>query len=177
MNNGNVPRQEVENLQRYLRQLSFFEEGLLRPPLDGLFDSATEDSLRRYQEMRDLPPTGRADRRTWELLYEEYRASLAENSPPRAIEVYPRERAEQDLSLGSRGFDVSAVQYLLQEPAYLYAGFDAVSVTGEYDAVTAAAVEKFQARNFIPPTGRVDLVTWNSLADQYNLIFSRSSEE
>ncbi len=176
-NENTSPREEVENLQRYLRQLSFHEDALLRPPVDGIFEKDTEDALRRYQESRSLSPTGRADLRTWELLYEEYRTSLAEHSPPRAIEIFPRKKSLQRLQRGMRGFDVATLQHLLQELSYLYPKFEEIPLSGIYDAPTEAAVREFQRRNFIPETGEVDLLTWNSLADQYNLIFSRMGEE
>ena len=45
--------------------------------------------------------------------------------------------------------------------------------SGIYDEPTAAAIRGFQDQNRLPITGTVDLLTWNSLTDQYNLIFEQ----
>ncbi len=37
-------------------------------PLTGTYDSATEDAVRRFQQLHDLPDTGRVDRVTWNRL-------------------------------------------------------------------------------------------------------------
>ena len=39
----------IENLQRYLRQIALSDGGFPPPPVDGIFDSATEEALRRYR--------------------------------------------------------------------------------------------------------------------------------
>ena len=166
-------REEVLNLQRYLRQLAFFEEAIKMPPVDGIFESDTEEALRNFQESRGLPVTGNADRNTWELLYEAYRASLSDNSPPRGVDFFSRNPKGQRLLRGREGFDVAVLQYMLGELSHLYSGLEAVTVNGVYDLPTEEAVRIFQAKNLIPPTGEVDLLTWNSIADQYNLIFAR----
>ena len=54
----------VQNLQTYLRRLSYACPEIPPPPVDGIFDSATECSLRAFQELNGLEPTGVADART-----------------------------------------------------------------------------------------------------------------
>ena len=61
------------NLQKYLRQLAYFDENIPFVPLDGNSGSATADALRAYQARRGLPVTGVADQETWEALYEDYK--------------------------------------------------------------------------------------------------------
>ena len=143
------------------------------PPVDGIFESDTEEALRNFQSLRGLPVTGNADRRTWELLYEAYRASLSDNSPPRGVDFFSRNPERQTIGRGREGFDVAVVQYMLRELSQLYSGLEAITVNGIYDVPTETAVRTFQEKNFIPQTGEVDLLTWNSLADQYNLAFVR----
>ena len=164
----------VENLQRYLRQLSYGDKSITPPPVDGIFASQTERSLRDFQRSRGIDETGRANKDTWDLLYAAYRASLAENSPPRAMDVFPRMPQNYRLKMGDRTFAVAAVQYMLQELQVIYGGLDGVRASGEYDAATAGAIRSFQAQNRLNATGEVDMLTWNLLADQYNLIFGES---
>ena len=64
------------NLQRYLRQLAYFDENIPFVPIDGNKGSNTTDAIRAFQSSRGLPATGVADQETWEAIYEEYLTSL-----------------------------------------------------------------------------------------------------
>lgn len=167
----------VENLQRYLRQLSFGEEQIFTPPVDGIFEADTERSLRDFQRSRGIDETGRADRQTWELLYAAYRASLAEKTPPRAIDIFPRFPSTYRMRTGTRSFAVLVLQYMLGELHALYGNMADVTQSGVFDEATARAVREFQRANRLPQTGEVDLLTWNLLADQYNLLFTQENAE
>ena len=167
----------TQNLQRYLRQLSYDTPGISAPPVDGIFESKTRQSLREFQQSQQLPVTGSADQRTWEALYAAYRSSLANNGQPTAIFLYPRKPPTATVGAGEDGFVVAAIQHMLQELELVYREFGQVTPTGIYDAPTEAAVRIFQERSFLPVTGEVDLLTWNSLADRYNVLFNRNSME
>jgi len=78
---------------------------------------------------------------------------------------------------GSRGFTVTALQYILQELEALYGGMRDVTLSGTYDRATEDAVREFQRVNRLPETGEVDLLTWNLLADQHNLLFGEENRE
>ena len=167
----------VENLQRYLRQLSFGEEQIFAPPVDGIFSSDTERSLRDFQRSRGIEETGRADRETWERLYAAYRASLAERTPPRAVDIFPRFPSGYRMRAGTRSSAVLVLQYMLGELHALYGEMADVTQSGVFDAPTARAVTEFQRVNRLPITGEVDLLTWNLLTDQYNLLFIQENAE
>ena len=70
------------NLQRYLRQLAYFDEKIPFVPIDGNKGSNTTDAIRAFQSSRGLPATGVADQETWEAIYEEYLTSLEKEAPP-----------------------------------------------------------------------------------------------
>lgn len=170
-------RAAIEKLQRYLRQIAHSDGAFSPPPVDGIFDSATEEALRRYQSMTGVPITGSADQETWERLYADYRASLAKNAAPRAVLIFPFAPLEFGFETGSRGFEVEAIQLMLRELGRNYAELENLPVTGEYDQKTTDAVKIFQERSRLEPHGRTDLLTWNTLADQYNTLFSRFEKE
>ena len=167
----------TEELQRYLRQLSFGEPSIPPPPIDGIFDTRTTDALRQFQRLKGLNATGIADALTWERLYADYRASLAANAPPLMIAVFPRDPLGYVLGTGSVGFPVTALQYMLRELQHSYAELANVVQTGVYDEQTANAVRIFQASSLQPITGAVDLLTWNGIADAYNALFAGISDE
>ena len=163
----------TRNLQRYLRQLSFAEETIPSPPIDGVFESATRDALLAFQRSRGLPATGAAALKTWEELYRSWRASVAENAPSERISVFPRTPKNATLRAGSQGFAVSAVQFILRELERVYPEFSKIEVNGIYDPTTEEGVRVFKERNALPITGTVDRLTWNLLADAHNLLFDR----
>ena len=168
-----MPRYENEaqataNLQRYLRQISYHHPEITPPPIDGIFDRDTERALREFQAMQGLPVTGRADRRTWDELYSMYRASVAENEPPRTVAILPFVAGEILLSEGDNGFTINVLQYMLRELGESLIELEEVEITGVFDEKTARAVRLFRAQNGLPEGETVDLITWNTLVDRFN---------
>ena len=169
-------QEAVRNLQRYLRQL-YFSENLPETPVDGVFDDATEASLRAFQRSRGLPETGVADQKTWELLFDAYRAALPLAALPVGVDLFPIYPQGAVLAMGSQGFAVTTLQYLLQELTHTYDESLSVPMDGIFGEETQKAVRAFQLRNALPPNGVADLLTWNRIADQYNLLFRSYREE
>lgn len=161
----------IENLQRYLRQLSYTEE-ISPPPIDGVFESDTRRALEQFQALYGLPVTGSATPQTWEMLYAAYRASLISGAPPRAVLILPPNTKTDPLKLGTRAFAVTVLQHMLRELSSLYSTLENVALTGTYDEATSAAVKDFQEKNGLLASGEVDLATWNAITDQYNILFS-----
>ena len=160
--------QATANLQRYLRQLSYHHPEITPPPIDGIFERDTEESLKDFQAMVGLPVTGRADRRTWDALYAMYRASIAENEPPRTVAILPFVAGEILLQKGDEGFTINVLQYMLRELGESLAELEEVEITGIFDDKTARAVRLFRVQNGLPEGETVDLVTWNTLVDRFN---------
>ena len=170
-------QEAIRNLQRYLRQLYFSEENIPNVPVDGIFDTATRESLRAFQRSRGLPETGIADQRTWELLFDAYRAALALGDIPVSVELFPIYPRGSVLSMGSQGFAVMTLQYLLGELEHTYGELIAPPMDGIYGEKTQGAVRAFQLRNALPPNGIADLLTWNRIVDQYNALFRSFQRE
>ena len=160
--------QATANLQRYLRQLSYHHPEITPPPIDGIFERDTEESLKDFQAMVGLPVTGRADRRTWDALYAMYRASIAENEPPRTVAILPFVAGEILLQKGDEGFTINVLQYMLRELGESLAELEEVEITGIFDENTARAVRLFRVQNGLPDGETVDLITWNTLVDRFN---------
>ena len=167
----------IRNLQRYLRQLSYVDKRIPAPPIDGIYESATREAVRAFQEIEGLPATGVVDKKTWDLLYKRYRESLVRESAPVPIAQFPRLSAGYALREGDENFLVRLIQYALGELELIYKGFDSVPQTGVYDAATMAAVKSFQKRQGLPETGEVDRETWDALANTYNREFGGYLEQ
>ncbi|MBE6589383.1 MAG: hypothetical protein E7643_04320 [Ruminococcaceae bacterium] len=162
----------TENLQRYLRQLSYHNPAIFAPPIDGVFGSDTARSLRDFQGAYGLPVTGSADRRTWDVLYAAYRASRTEHTQPRSVAILPFLTTPVLITQGSHSFAVTVLQHMLRELSALYTELEEVEITGGYDDITYNAVKLFQKKNRLPESGITDVSTWNAVTDQYNMLFA-----
>lgn len=162
-------RDAIMQIQTYLRHLSFHNTDIPPTPIDGIWERETREAVIAFQRANDLAPTGIVDRETWDKLKAEYDKSVALNSPPVKIDVFPRMPMGYTLKLGGKSFLVVAVQHILDELEKIYR-FPSLSSSGVYDEITAANIREFQARNRIPTTGEVDRETWDALAVQFNLL-------
>lgn len=161
----------IRNLQRYLRQLSYVNPDIPGPPIDGIYDTATREAVRAFQQTEGLPETGIADATTFELLFQRYEASLVREGAPVPLAQFPRLSPGYALRIGDESFLVRLIQYALAELDLIYEGFDSVPQSGIYDDATAAAVRSFQGRHSLAETGEVDRATWDAIATTYNREF------
>ncbi len=161
----------VRNLQRYLRALADGSEGseIFAVPIDGIFDSATENALSEFQQRQGLPITGVADRNTFDALYLEYlRVTLNDRREYRP-DFFPASPNNYVTEFGEQSPFISILQFVLDEIRLSYDTFPEFEMNGTYDADTSLAVKEFQRLHAIPITGRVDRRTWNELARAYDI--------
>jgi peptidoglycan hydrolase-like protein with peptidoglycan-binding domain len=165
-------KEYILNLQRYLRQLSATEPDITPPPLDGIFDTATENSLRQYQALRGLPVTGRADLETWTLLYEDYLESLEKQATAEGLFLFPDFPDDYAVYPEEEHFLVMVIQFILNELRIAYDEIPQNSQSGVYDLATRQGILAFQRRNRLNESDRVDRATWNALAREYRRLYS-----
>lgn len=174
MTPNDFERDAILNTQAYLRHLTFYDERLGERgsvPLDGIWDAATRDALMNFQQTRGLPVTGTVDRVTWEILKAEYDKSVAENSPPAMLALFPRYPSGFVIKPGDRGYLAATVNFLLSQLERLYFFPKLPDESSDiYSEESAALVRDFQMRNSIPVTGNVDRETWDAMAVQHNLL-------
>ena len=162
-------RDAIKNLQTYLRAQAVFDKAFPAVPIDGIFDSQTQNALIEFQIRNDLAPTGVADRTTWDLLYTQYLEILEQASLPAAIIPFPSYPQNYSMKRGEISFLVAVLQYMLNEIGIIYNVFEALEINGEYDEATESIVRDFQERNGLTPTGETDKKTWGLIARIYNL--------
>ena len=136
---------------------------------EGVFDIATENAVKKFQEIFNLAVTGEVDKSTWYRL-KQYYAGVKKLSEL-VSEGVTLEEAERPfpglLTVGSVGIEVSTIQYYLAVIAYFLGNLPLISVNGVYDDLTADAVRDFQSYYGLSVTGDVDLATWDTLKDIY----------
>lgn len=136
---------------------------------DGIFTLATEDAVKKFQQIFNLPQTGEVDKSTWYKIKQYYNgvkrlAELASEGISLAEATVP---FSEELSEGMSGVPTRTVQYYLSIIAYFNGNLEPVPLTGYFDAATVAAVERFQGFYGLPVTGIVDNATWNTITRIY----------
>lgn len=156
-----------QNLQRYLRQLAYFEPELPLVPIDSVAGEVTSEAIREFQRLNGLEITGIADKETWDSIYGEYLLSLEKNLPPTPFSPFPLTPTDYAVEFGESGFLVDAIQHILAEISLIYAFFPEVEQSGVFDAPTENAVKVIQRGSSLDETGKVDRRTWNALVRNY----------
>ena len=172
-----IEKSAVANLQRYLRTLYYFDDALSPTPVDGIYDRATEEAVRRFQKSEDLPVTGRADQLTWERLFDRYEKEKAFRRAPARIAYFPRVPPDYRVRVGEEQFLVRVIQHALQEVAIDFAFPTTVPQSGRYDEETANAVRVLQRVSGLPEDGEVDRATWEELVRYYNYLYADYFEQ
>ena len=157
----------IRNIQRYLRQLSYTDISIPAVPIDGILSSATQEAIAAFQKKHSLTQSGIADKETWDKLYAEYITSLAANSPPYPLYLFPRVPDGYYISKGDEYFLVSIIQLLLNELSIVYDSFSTLAVSGIYDESTEKNIRDFQSKNNLVTSGNTDKMTWNKLVEAY----------
>lgn len=137
--------------------------------INGIFGIETEDAVRKFQEIFNLPINGEVDKATWYKIKQYYNGvkglsdlvsegvSVAEATVPFSTEV----------SYGMSGISVTTIQYYLSIIAYFNSELEPVPRSGYFGPETAAAVERFQEFYGLPVTGKVNTETWNVISAIY----------
>lgn len=139
-------------------------------PVDGIFGSRTEASVRAFQSIFGLTPDGIVGPGTWYALVRLYTAvtrlselrSLGQQfyainwSPPNSLQP------------GSSGEKVRQLQYMLSILSSYISEIPPLSVDGIYGSDTRAAVLAAQRRFRLAETGIVDATTWTRIYDQFS---------
>ena len=167
-----IEKSAVANLQRYLRTLYYFDDTLSPTPVDGIYDRATEEAVRRFQKNEELPVTGRVDQLTWETLFARYEKEKAFRRAPARIAYFPRVPPDYRVTMGEEQFLVRVIQHALQEIAIDFEFPSTVPQSGKYDEDTANAVRVLQRVSGLPEDGEVDRATWEELAHYYKYLYA-----
>lgn len=161
---------DVEIIQDQLNRISQNYPAIPKiPNPNGVFDTATEEAVRSFQQIFDLPQTGQVDKATWYRIKQYYTGvkSLSELISEGVSLQEAQLPYERELSIGSVGTSVRLIQYYLNVIAYFNGNFNIIPLNGVYDEQTAEAVRVFQQFYSLNSDGVVGRETWNKLQEVY----------
>ncbi|MBR3969929.1 MAG: peptidoglycan-binding protein [Ruminococcus sp.] len=150
-------KSHITELQRYLHGIEISRGDIPSVIPDGIYGSETAEAVRRFQKENKLPETGKTDADTWDGIVKEYLRLMG--AEPRKLPVFPS--ADYICRVGCNGVTVRLIQSLLLELSRKYDNLETVTVNGEYNDETAAAVMKLQKICGLEANGAVDVKTWN----------------
>ncbi len=139
-------------------------------PVDGIFGSRTEASVRQFQEIFDLGVDGVVGKATWYALVRLYTAvtNLSELRS-QGQQFYSISWQYPDpIQQGDTGAKVRHLQYMLSVLAEYIPQIPSVTVDGIFGSATRDAVLAAQRYFGLPETGQVDDATWDDIYDQFS---------
>ena len=161
-------QEAISNLQKYLRALSYVNDEITAPPIDGIFESATVESVRSFQRAFGLEANGIVDKATWDTIYEQYTLIPKNEVPP----FFPSSPPNYATAKGEKSVFVLILQLLLRELSAVYDAFPEIETNGTYDSSTESAVKELQLAYGLSPTGTLDRNTYERLlADLSNYTY------
>ena len=141
----------VKSLEQRLIVLGFLNEAT-----DGIFDYNTEEAVRNFQKLVNLPVDGIVSPNTWRELDQSF-AAVAVNIPT----------IKPTIKKGSLGEYVKLLQNMLTSYGYFHGESD-----GMFNDITENSVKKIQEIYGVEVTGIVDYFTWEILDSKLNPNFT-----
>ena len=138
-------------------------------PVNGIFDTGTEEAVRAYQKAFDLNVDGLVGKDTWYSIQRTYSAVKRLNDL--ASEGLGREEVsgifESTPSEGDTGPEVFELQYLLSLIAEYNNEIRAPLIDGSFGPDTKNALESFERAYGLPIDGDVSQADWDRLYREY----------
>lgn len=161
---------DVNRLQVQLNRISSNYPAIPKIyPVNVTFDKSMENSVKEFQRIFNLPPTGIVDKSTWykiNYIYTSVKKLADLGSEGLTLEETPVQ-FEPVTEIGATGLPTQYIQYYLAVIGAYYKDVLPVERTGVYDEQTADSVRSFQQVYGLPVTGTVDAATWNDLYRAY----------
>ena len=161
---------DVKSLQIYLNRISRNYPAIPKiPAANGIFDDATRQAVRTFQQVFGLEVTGVVEQSTWYRITNIYtavkRIAELDSEGVRLEEITPS--FTEDLSIGMQSDEVRMLQYYLAVIGAYYEAVQPVEITGYFGEMTEKSVKSFQRVFGLPQTGMVDRATRNDLYRAY----------
>lgn len=165
--------EKVVILQFILNILSEFYSNIPAVPQTGEFGPLTAEAVVEFQRSNGLPPNGIVDAATWEVMYRQFKGITdTVMSTKRLNDIVTVPYPGTVLEYGSSGEDVKTLQEYINTVYLVFPTVTAVTPTGNFGNNTRQAVTNYQSLFGLPQTGKVDKLTWDSIANTYKDILA-----
>ena len=160
----------IRNIQYFLNYLAEFYSEIPQVDIDGIFGTQTENAVKAFQALFELPITGSVDLPTYDTLYRTY-LGFIQTLPFKYLdgEIYPYPGIP--LRLGSESEVVRLLQEYLNYISQFIEQIPSVSPTGYFGQRTEDSVIAFQRLYGREPSGTVGAQTWNAITSLYNDLY------
>lgn len=171
---------KVRIIQRELNRISNNYPAIPKiPRVNGVFGVYTQNSVKKFQEIFNLNPTGIVDHSTW------YKIKYIYNAVKRVNDIYSEGIGEEEaiydygneLKYSDVGLGVRVLHYVLLTIAYFDPDLPSLRLNSVFNDNTKAMVINFQKKYGLPATGVVDADTWNELVTVYRDTIHNIPEE
>lgn len=176
---GNVGN-PVLAIQRDLRRIRLNYPAIPSINTDlGIYDTETEDAVKKFQEIFGLPVTGIVDKATW------YKIKYIYTSVKKLSDLYSEGLTEDEvtflytdkLGYGDTGIEVEYLHYFLDAIAFLDKDIPRLPTNSVYNNNTITMVEAFQDKYNLPVTGVITYSDFIVLQKVYDGIIKNLPQE
>ena len=145
----------------------------------GIYDTETENAVKKFQEIFSLPVTGIVDKATW------YKIKYVYTSVKKLSDLYSEGLTEDEITFlytdelkyGDTGIEVEYVHYFLDALAFLDKDIPRLQLNSIYNNNTITMVKAFQQKYNLPVTGIFTYSDWLVLQNAYNTILKSFPKE
>lgn len=145
----------------------------------GIYDTETENAVKKFQEIFNLPITGIVDKATW------YKIKYIYTSVKKLSDLYSEGLTEDEvtflytdeLNYGDTGIEVEYVHYYLDAISFLDNDIPRLPTNSIYNNNTITMVKAFQEKYGLPVTGIFTYTDWNVLRRAYDNILKSFPRE
>ena len=145
----------------------------------GVYNTETENAVRKFQEIFSLPVTGVVDKATW------YKIKYVYNSVKKLSELSSEGLTKDEatftyldeLSYGDTGIEVEFIHYYLDAVAFLDPDIPRLRTNSVYNDDTKTMVMAFQEKYGLPVTGVFTYADWKVLKQVYDNFIKSLPEE
>lgn len=159
----------IRIIQYMLAWIGQYENEVPQPAIDGIFGPETDNSVKAFQRLYELPQTGIVDEATYARMYDVY-YGIIRSVPDDLFQNTARPYPGIVLSQGIQNEYVTYLQEYLNLISESLPDIPEVPVTGVFGPETTEAVRAFQRALGLEETGYVNAVTWFEITDIYESI-------
>ncbi len=145
----------------------------------GAYNKETEEAVKKFQEIFNLPVTGEVDRATW------YKIKYIYTSVKKLSDLYseglsPEEANflyKDEVKYGDTGIEVEYIHYYLNSIAFLDPDIPALQTNSVFNDNTKKMVLAFQNKYGLEPTGMITYADWKVLLEVYDKLLKSFPSE